>query len=219
MNIIIKAEKRDLTGKNAARRIRRSGKLPAVLYGNEVDTIPLVLNKKDVFAILKSESGENTIFKISYDDDEHDVMIKDFQQQITTDEIIHVDLIRIAMDKVIRVTVPVELVGVSVGVKSEGGFVDFVTREVDVECLPQKIPEHLEVDISGLHLNQNLRVEDLTLPEGVEILTEPETVVVHIEAPTEAEEEKVEEAEEIMAEEEEPEVIGREKEEPESEEG
>jgi len=219
MNITIKAEKRDLTGKNAARRIRRSGKLPAVLYGNEVETIPLVLNKKDVFAILKSESGENTIFKISYDDGEHDVMIKDFQQQITTDEILHVDLIRIAMDKAIRVAVPVELVGISVGVKSEGGFVDFVTREVDVECLPQNIPEHLEVDISALHLNQNLRVEDLTLPEGVEILTEPETVVVHIEAPIEAEEEKVEEVEEIMAEEEEPEVIGREEEEPESEEG
>ncbi len=211
--ITIKAEKREVSGKNAARRIRREGRLPAILYGSESENVALILNKKDIFSILKSDSGENTIFKVDYDQPPEEVMIKDYHHDTVSDEILHVDLIRIAMDKEIRVNVPVDLVGTAVGVKAEGGFVDFVTREVEIECLPGAIPESFEIDISGLHLNQALKVEDLPLPEGVRCITDPQAMVVHIEAPS-VEEEKVEaeeEEEQIMAKEEEPEVIKKEK--------
>ncbi len=211
--LTIKAEKREAGGKNAARRLRREGWLPAILYGSESANVPLILNKKDIFSILKSETGENTLFKVVYDQHQQEVMIKDFHQDAVSDEILHVDLIRIAMDKEIRVDVPVDLVGTAVGVKTEGGFVDFVTREVEVECLPGVIPESFEIDISSLHLNQSLKVEDLPLIEGVRLITDPQTVVVHIEAPSveEVVVEAEEEEEQIIAEEEEPEVIKKEK--------
>jgi large subunit ribosomal protein L25 len=135
------------------------------------------------------------------------------QRDPVTDEILHADFIHIAMDKVIRVSVPVVSVGEAVGVKAEGGFVDFITREVEVECLPKDIPEHIEIDISGLHLRQSLKGEDVTLPEGVKLITSSDTILVMIEVPVKEEEIEVEEEEEeeVIAEEEEPEVIGKEK--------
>jgi large subunit ribosomal protein L25 len=149
MSLIIKAEKRHTGGKNAARRIRREGNVPAILYGPKVESIPLVLSKRDIFNILKSETGENTIFQVAFEKDKAEVMIKNHQKDVTSDEILHVDLFRISMDKEIRVTVPIVLTGDAVGVKAEGGFVEFATRELEVECLPRDIPEHIEVDIRG----------------------------------------------------------------------
>ena len=214
MSLTIKAEKRDAHGKNAARRIRREGGLPAVLYGSESQSVSLILDKKDIFSILKSDTGENTIFKVAVGSEKPEVMIKDYQQDVVSDEILHVDLLRIAMDKEIRVDVSIDLNGEAVGVKNEGGFVDFSTREIEIECLPKDIPENIEVDISGLHLNQSLKVEDLTVPAGVKIITDPQAVVVLIQAPSVEEiEEEVPEEEEIMAEGEQPEVIKKEKEE------
>jgi large subunit ribosomal protein L25 len=212
MNLTIKAEKRESGGKNFARRIRREGNVPAILYGPDTENVPLVLNKKDIFDILKSETGENTIFQVLYDKDKPDVMIKDYQQDVTTDEILHVDLIHISMDKEIRVTVPIILTGNAVGVKTEGGFVEFVTREVEVECLPNDIPEHILVDISELHLNQSIKIEELASIKGVKVTSDPNYVIVVVEA-TAAEEvvEAAEEEEEIMAEGEQPEVIKKEK--------
>lgn len=214
MSLTIKAEKRDAHGKNAARRIRREGGLPAVLYGSESQSVSLILDKKDIFSILKSDTGENTIFKVAVGSEKPEVMIKDYQQDVVSDEILHVDLLRIAMDKEIRVDVSIDLNGEAVGVKNEGGFVDFSTREIEIECLPKDIPENIEVDISGLHLNQSLKVEDLTVPAGVKIITDPQAVVVLIQAPSVEEiEEEVPEEEEIMAEGEQPEVIKKDKEE------
>ncbi|MFA9454284.1 MAG: 50S ribosomal protein L25 [Candidatus Aminicenantaceae bacterium] len=214
MNLTIKAEKRESGGKNFARRIRREGNVPAILYGPGTENVPLVFNKKDIFDILKSETGENTIFQVLYDKDKPDVMIKDYQQDVTTDEILHVDLIHISMDKEVRVTVPIILTGDAVGVKTEGGFVEFVTREVEVECLPNDIPENILVDISELHLNQSIKIEELASIEGVKVMSDPNYVIVAVEAPA-AEEvvEAVEEEEEIMAEGEQPEVIKKEKDE------
>ena len=213
MSFNIKAEKRDASGKNAARRIRREGNVPAILYGPDVENISLVLNKRDIFDILKSETGENTIFQVDLEKDKPDVMIKDYQQDVTTDEILHVDLFRISMDKEIRVTVPIVLTGDPVGVKAEGGFVEFATRDVDVECLPKHIPDNIEVDISELHLNQSLKIEDLAQIEGVKIMSDPQAVIVMVEAPSVEEEvvEEVLEEEEIMAEGDQPEVIKKEK--------
>ena len=197
MSLVINSEKRDAFGKNASYRIRKSGRVPAVLYGQGIAGTPLVLDKKDIFQILKSESGENTIFKIAFDGGEADVMIKDLQVDPTTDELLHADLIKIAMDKVIRVSVPLELLGEAVGVKAEGGFVDFMSREVEIECLPADIPDVIKIDISGLHLHQSLKIADLIAPAGVKLLGEPNAVVVLIQVPHE---EKVEvKAEEVVA--------------------
>lgn len=221
MSLVVKSEKRDMFGKNASRRIRRSGMIPAILYGEGGLSVPLVLGKKDIVAILKSESGENTIFRIAFDSEERDVMIKDVQVDPTTDALLHADLIQIAMDKAIRVAVAVELLGEAVGVKMEGGFVDFMMREVEVECLPANIPEHIAIDISPLHLHQSLKVQDLAPPEGVKIISEPSAVVVLIQIPHEEKvEAKPEEvvAAEAPAEAAEPEVIKKERKKEEGEE-
>jgi len=210
MSFKIKSEIRNVFGKNASRRIRQEGMIPAILYGADTVSIPLTLNKKDVFAILKAETGENTIFKISFNSETRNTMIKELQKDPVTDEILHADLIQIVMDNVISVSVPIVLVGEAVGVKAEGGFVDFVTREVEIECLPKNIPEQLEIDISSLHLHQSLKVEDLSSPGEITLVTDPNTVVVLIHAPTK-EEFEVEEIEEEIVAEEGPEVIKKEK--------
>ncbi len=221
MQLVVKTEKRQGLGSNAARRLRAQGFVPAVLYGESMETVPLVLSKKDIVQILRLESGENTIFKVALDTDSYDAMIKELQIDPATDELLHVDLIRISMDKPIKVTVPVEHHGEPIGVKTEGGFIDFVSREVEVECLPRDIPESLDIDISELHINQSFKVQGMTVPPGVKVLTEPNTVLVLISMPHKEEEvfpgEKPEG--EVAAEEpKEPEVIKKEraeKEEPE----
>ena len=223
MGLVIKSEKRDLFGKNASRRFRKGGLVPAVLYGEGAESVPLVLAKKDIVMILKSETRENTIFKIAFDSEVKDVMIKDLQINATSDELIHADLILIAMDKAIRVSVPIELFGEAVGVKTEGGFVDFMTREVEIECLPADIPERISVDISGLHLHQSLKVVDLTAPAGVKLISDPNTVLVLVQVPHEEKVEAKPEEEAVAAEAAaaapaEPEVIKKERKKEEAEE-
>jgi large subunit ribosomal protein L25 len=213
MSIVVKSEKRVGLGKNASRRLRKQGFVPAVLYGEGMESRALVLSKKDIIQILKLESGENTIFKVAYDSEENDVMIKDLQIDPTTDELIHADLIRIAMDKPIRVTVPIVHRGDPVGVKNEGGFIDFVTREVEIECLPKDIPESLVIDISGLHIQQTFKVEHIDLPAGLKLLSEPGQALVLISVPHKEEEAFPGETpeEEVVEEGAEPEVIKKER--------
>ncbi len=206
MSLIIRAEKRTIFGKNASRRIRSKGKIPAILYGTEIENVPLIVDKKDIFKVVKSETGENTIFKIVFDSEEKDAMIKEIQKDPTTDELLHADLIHISLDRPIRLSVPVIARGEAVGVKAEGGFVDFITREIEIECLPRDIPEHIEIDISPLHLNQSLKVQDIRAPEGVRIISDPSLVIVHIEPPA-VEEVKVGVEEEVISVEKEPEII------------
>jgi large subunit ribosomal protein L25 len=212
MSFTVKAEKRDVFGKNASRRLRKQGLIPAVLYGEGKETVSLVLEKKDVILILKSDSGENTIFKVAFDAKAQDAMFKDIQIDVVTDELIHADLVQISMDKAIRVNVPVLLQGDAVGVKTEGGFVDFMTREIEVECLPGNIPESIKVDISPLHLHQSLKVGDIAAPEGVRLINDPASVVVLISMPHKEEEvaKPVEEGV-VAAEPTEPELIKKER--------
>ncbi|MDH7513231.1 MAG: 50S ribosomal protein L25 [Clostridiales bacterium] len=212
MGLTIKAEKREAFGKNASRRLRKQGLVPAILYGEGRVGVPLILGKKDVFMILKSESGENTIFKVAFDSKTQDAMIKELQTDSSTDEILHVDLIQISMDKAIRVEVPFLLQGEPIGVKTEGGFVDFMTREVEIECLPRDIPEQIKVDISQLHLHQFLKIADIRPPEGVKFISDPAAVIVLISVPH-AEEVAAKPAEEaeVVAEPKEPEVIKKER--------
>jgi large subunit ribosomal protein L25 len=212
MSFKIKGEKRDVFGKNASRRLRRSGLIPVILYGAKDDNVPLTLEKTDLFKILKAETGENTVFEVSYNSETRNAMIKELQRNPVTDEILHADLIQIAMDKVVRVSVPVVTVGDAIGVKTEGGFVDFITREIEIECLPKNIPENIEIDISELHLRQSLKVGDIVVPSEITLVSEPDTILVHIEVPTKEEEIEIEEEEEeLIGEEEEPEVIKKEK--------
>jgi large subunit ribosomal protein L25 len=222
MSLVIHSETREMFGKNASRRIRRGGKIPAILYGEGADNLALVLNKKDIIKILKSESGENTLFRVAIGGRERDVMIKDLQVDPTTDELLHADLIQIAMDKAIRVAVPIELTGEAIGVKTEGGFVDFMNRAIDVECLPANIPERITIDISSLHLHQALKVADVPAPDGVKFVSDPTTVLVLIQLPHEEKAEvKPEEAvaaEVAAPEAAEPEVIKKERKKAEEEE-
>ncbi len=221
MTITIQAEKRETFGKNANRRLRKQGRVPAILYGESTASVPLVLEKKDVVRILKTETRENTLFKVGFGDEVRDAMIRELQIDPVSDELIHADLVQIAMDKVIRVTIPILPKGEAVGVKTEGGFVDFVTREIEVDCLPKDIPERIEIDITDLHLHQSIKLETVTPPPGVRFVGEPGTVLVLISLPHKEEEafpgEKPEEA--VAEEGKEPEVIKKERaaEEPEAE--
>ena len=185
MNLTIPSQPREAFGKNASYRIRRTGRIPAILYGEGHDSLPLVLAKKDVIQILKSELGLNTLFKVAFGAEERDVMIKDVQIDPVSDELLHADLIQIDMTKSIRVAVPVELVGEAVGVKTEGGFIDFMTRELSVECLPALIPEHFAVDVTALHLHQSVKAGDVAMPEGIKLITEPGVVIALVQMPAE----------------------------------
>ncbi len=211
---VITAEKRIHQGKNASRRLRSQGKVPAILYGPGVENVALSLNKKDIIALLKTETGERTIFKVAFNGEERNVMIKELQVDPVSDELLHLDLIQIAMDRPVRVAVPVVLKGEAVGVKNEGGLVDFITRELEVECLPHLIPEHIEVDISGLHVHQSVKVANLPRLEGVRVLEDEDTVIVTIglpEAEVAAAAAAATAAEEVVTTPAEPEVIRKER--------
>jgi large subunit ribosomal protein L25 len=212
MSLKIKGEKREVFGKNASRRLRRSGMVPVILYGAKEVNVPLTIKKTEFFQILKTETGENTVFEVSFNSETKNAMIKELQRHPVTDEVIHADLIQIAMDKAVRVSVPVVTVGDSIGVKTEGGFVDYINREIEIECLPKDIPEHIEIDISNLHLRQSFKVGEVVVPGEVKLVSDPEDILIHIEVPAKEEEIEIEEEEEeVIGEEGEPEVIKKEK--------
>jgi large subunit ribosomal protein L25 len=214
MNLTISSQPRDAFGKNASYRIRQGGRIPAILYGEGQTNLALVLEKKDVIKILKSETGLNTLFKIAVEGGERDVMIKDVQIDPISDQLMHADLIQIDMNKAVRVEVPIELLGEAIGVKTEGGFIDFMTRELQIECLPALIPERLTVDVSELHLHQSIKVAEVALPEGIKLITDPGAVVALVQVPHEEKVEAapvVEEGVEAAAAPAEPEVIKKER--------
>ena len=186
-DIVVEAEDRTDKGKNASRRLRYAGKVPAVLYGGDGEAQPLTVDPKIITAILHSESGENTHFSLKIGSKgalPGRVIIKEHQVDPITDVLTHADFMRIAMDKVIRVQVMVHTVGTSRGVKLQGGILDHPLREVMVECLPGNIPERIDVDITELDMGKSFRVSDLVPPDGVRILTDPHMPVVAVVAPT-----------------------------------
>jgi large subunit ribosomal protein L25 len=217
---IVEAAPREERGKNSARRMRAGGQVPAVIYGGKGGAVALAVNSKQLSAILRAEGGHNTIFKIKMSTGDQAAMVKDYQVDPVAGTLIHVDLIRIAMDVVIRVKVPVHTFGEAQGVKLQGGIFEVVAREVEVECLPSEIPSEVRVDISGLMIGKQLRAADLPLdPQKVRLLTDPKQVIAHV-VTLRAEEEKPAEA--VAAEgavPAEPEVIKKGKKEEEGEEG
>jgi large subunit ribosomal protein L25 len=218
--LIVEALLRKDRGKNSARRMRRTGNVPAVLYGGREEAVTVSVNAKQLGVILRSESGHNTIFKVKLPSGEHTAIVKDWQVDPVVGSLLHVDLLRIAMDVRMRVKVPVHTFGDPQGVKLQGGIFEMVTREVEIECLPSEIPSEFRVDVSGLMLNQQLRAGDLPLDKDkIQLLTDPTRVIAHV-VPLRVEEEKpAEVAATEAATPAEPEVIKKGKKEEEGEEG
>jgi large subunit ribosomal protein L25 len=181
--IVVPAESRSETGKNENRRLRGRGMIPGVLYGMGKAAVPVAVSPREIGAILKSASGENTLFDLDLGGTRRKVILKEFQREPLRGQILHADFYEVALDKVLQVMVQIELSGVPVGVKLQGGIVDFVTRELEVECLPADIPAKITVDISHLELGKHLRVSDLKLGDRVEILAEPDLVIAHVVLP------------------------------------
>ena len=167
--------------KNAARRVRAAGKIPAVLYGAGHEAVALEVDPKQISRILYSESGHNTIFDVEVaGKSTAKAMIVDWQYEPIKDQLIHIDLKRIALDKTLQVSVRVKLLGTPVGVKTQGGILDLVLREVEIECLPADIPSHIDVDVSELGLHQVLRVSDLPHSDKIKFLSAEDATVAHV---------------------------------------
>jgi large subunit ribosomal protein L25 len=188
MEATLEAVKREGRGKNEANRLRASGKIPAVVYGSRKEGqapegLPLAVDPRAVLRILHSDSGANTLINLKVDGGEARVMVKEYQLDPITHQLLHADFYQLAMDKAITVTVPVQLRGEPRGVKLQGGLLDFVTREIEVECLPTDIPEHIDLDVSELMLNQSVRVRDLAQSDKWKAVTEGDTMLVHVVMP------------------------------------
>ncbi|HEY4379559.1 MAG TPA: 50S ribosomal protein L25 [Acidobacteriaceae bacterium] len=169
--------------KNAARRVRVSGKIPAVVYGAGQDSVAVSVDPKVITKILHSDSGHNTIFDLDVTGSAVvKAMIVDWQNEPLKGALLHIDLKRIAMDKAMTVSVPIQLIGVPVGVKSQGGILEHVLREVEIECLPADIPSHLDVDVSGLEMNQAIHVSDLPHSGSIKFLSDEGLTVAHVSA-------------------------------------
>jgi large subunit ribosomal protein L25 len=169
-------------GKNEARRLRSQGRIPAVLYGAQKQAVPVSVDPKQITRILTSESGHNTIFDLQVGNEKTKAMIVDWQYEPIKGRLLHIDLKRIAMDERLRVKVPIILTGEPAGVKQQGGILEQVLRELELECLPGDIPSHIDVDVSGLVFGQVLRVSDLPHAGKVKFLTEENQTVAHITA-------------------------------------
>jgi large subunit ribosomal protein L25 len=179
----VQAQKREAADKNAARRLRTTGRIPAVLYGAKKDPVAISVDPKSISKILTSEAGHNTIFDLAVEGAEQTkAMIVDWQYEPLKGSLLHVDVKRIAMDKKLRLSVPVMLKGEAAGVKTQGGILEQVLREVDIECLPADIPSHIDVDVTEMVFGQVLRVSDLPHSEKVKYLTEENQTVAHVTA-------------------------------------
>jgi large subunit ribosomal protein L25 len=167
--------------KNAARRVRVAGKIPAVIYGAGIESVAVELEPKQILRILHSETGHNTIFDVDIAGQGLvKTMIVDWQYEPIRDSLLHIDLKRIALDKVMKISVPVKLVGIPSGVKNEGGILDQVMREVEIECLPAEIPSYIAVDVSGLGIHGAIRVSDLPHSGSIRFLSAEDATVAHV---------------------------------------
>jgi large subunit ribosomal protein L25 len=185
MDATQQAEKREGRGKNSARRLRASGRIPAVLYGAEKGkAVEIAVDPKSLLRILHSESGVNTLIGLHVDGGDTRVLVKEYQLDPIHHKLLHVDFYQVAMDKALTVTVPVVLKGEPKGVKQQGGIVDFVNREIEIEVLPGDIPENITVDISELMLNQGIRVRDLQTESAKwKPTSDAEMMIVHVVTP------------------------------------
>src|SRR5271157_3188256 len=218
--IVVEGSPREKRGKNEARRLRQTGKVPAVLYGGKGSAIALAVNTKQVVAILRSESGHNTLFQVDLGGKHEPAILRDWQVDPVSNKLLHVDLLRIAMDVRMRVRVPVHTFGEAQGVKMQGGVFETVTREVEIECLPADIPEEFRVDVTEMLIGKQLRAADLPFdPAKIKLLTDPVRVIAHVVVLKKEEEPAADAAVTADAAPAEPEVMKKGKKEVEGEEG
>jgi large subunit ribosomal protein L25 len=178
---MVEAKPREAADKNAARRLRTTGLIPAVIYGAGKEPRSIAVDPKQITKILASESGHNTIFDVQLDGEQAKAMVVDWQRDPIKGKLLHVDLKRIAMDKKMRLQVPLTLKGEAPGVKTEGGLLDFVMREVEIECLPTDIPSHIDIDVSEVRFaNPVIRVADLPKSDKIKYLSDADLTVVHL---------------------------------------
>jgi large subunit ribosomal protein L25 len=212
METVLEATTRTRFGKNEAGRLRREGRVPSVLYGGvkgesgAPEALPISVEPKALLRILHSQSGANTIITLALGSESTKVMLKEFQLDPVSRHLLHADFYRVAMDKPITVTVPIVLRGEAPGVKQQGGLLDFVHREIEIECLPADIPEHIDVDVSELMLNQSIRLRDILGTMKWTPISEADLMLVHVVA-QKAEAEPVAAEAEAAATPAEPEVI------------
>jgi large subunit ribosomal protein L25 len=179
--LTIEVQKREKTGKGANRRARSGGLIPAVVYGGGKDSVSIQIDRKSMLDLMKKAGSENPIYLLKLTEGgERHAMIREMQTDPISRQVLHIDFQRVMMDQKVRVQVPVELTGVSYGVKTQGAVLDFVTREVHVECLPGDIPKHIELDVTGLHAGQHAEARDLKLPKGVTLLDEADRVICSV---------------------------------------
>jgi large subunit ribosomal protein L25 len=189
MEATLEVVKREGRGKNEANRLRVSGQIPAVVYGSRAEGkapegVPVSVDPKHLLRILHSESGANTLISLKVDGGAAArVMVKEYQLDPVTHQLLHADFYQLALDKAITVTVPVILKGEPIGVKQQGGLLDFVTREIQVLSLPTEIPDQIDVDVSELMLNQSIRVRDLATSDKWKAVTPTDTMIVHVVLP------------------------------------
>src|SRR5579862_6914225 len=177
---VLEAQPRQAGTKNDAKRVRRDGKIPAVVYGAGKDSLSINVDPRVVTRILNSETGHNTIFDLTMDGEKTKAMIVDWQYEPIKGRLLHIDLKRIAMDKVLTVSVPIVLKGEAAGVKQEGGIMEQILREVETECLPADIPSHIDTDVAHLTFGMVLRVSDLPKSDKVKLLTDANQPVAHV---------------------------------------
>jgi len=214
--IMLKAKARDKFGKEHVKKLRRKGVIPAVVYGAEISPLPLEVEAKSFHALLRSGLGENVIITLNIDDPKNGdkkVLIREIQRDPVWGNILHIDFQQISLTKKLTINVPVHLVGAPLGVQQDGGILQHVLRELEVECLPTDIPEKIEVDVSNLKIGDSIHVGDIKL-EGAELLSDPQGSIVSVVPPTIFKEPEVAPA----AAAEEPEVITEKKEEEEEKE-
>ena len=185
MEAILEAVSRDEFGKNEARRLRASGQVPAVLYGGVSpdgtrDAKTISVDPKKLMSILHTGSGVNTLIGLKIGTEDVRVLVKEYQLDPISHHLLHVDFFRVAMDKRIVVTVPVTTKGEAMGVKQQSGMLDFVHREVEIECLPADIPEHLEIDVTELLVGQSVRLRDLATSPLWSPISDPDLMLVHV---------------------------------------
>lgn len=180
--VTLEVTRRDTTGKEVAKKLRRDGKVPAVVYGGHRDPVAITVDRKSVSELIqKSEHGMRSVFllKMADSDQQRHAMIKELTINPISRKMTHIDFVRVVMDEMVKVTVPVHIVGTAIGVK-EGGLLDFQVRDLHVECLPNAIPDSIDVDVTSLAHHDYIRVKDLKLPEGTKVSDDPERVVVGV---------------------------------------
>ncbi len=180
--VTVEAKTRETRGRNEAKRTRLTGEVPGIIYGGKGGPVSVSVNAKHVSAILRSDSGHNTIFTLTVDGkDEVKALLKDWQVDPVKGSLLHVDMMRVAMDVKMRVRIPVHTFGEAAGVKQQGGIFEMVTREVEIECLPADIPEEVKVDVSPLMIGKHLRAGELPFDTTkITLVTDPQRVIAHV---------------------------------------